>query len=352
MRNGYDCVSALRQASGAKPEFSVAYAITSNGRDAYADMGLVSMLSVRLTNPGLRILAVCDAASAQNLRSANHRMLDVCDELVAVDTPEGDPTFRNRCVKAQLGLVVSGLCLYLDADMLVRRDLSALPSLVTELGGVANNNAEKPVDRMWVGDREFMQRMGWLEDLPGFINGGMQFFHPCPAVTRFYEEWSRLYVEGVRFHENTAERSRGQSQLTIYWQDQPSLNLAIVRSGVQLDLLPSAYNFQIGAGMRGCSEAAIWHFWYALESAPTCFNKLLAAASSTKLPRLQSMVRKAIASPYPYANQDFLGRRIGRKIESADTTSTFEKLWLTDRRAALRFWAGGVKARLGRRSAV
>jgi hypothetical protein len=335
------------------PRFDVAYAITSNGRDAYADMALVSMLSVRLSNPSLHIRAVCDAASAQALRSTKHRMLEVCDELVSVDTPEGDPTFRNRCVKAQLGLVLSGACLYLDADMLVRRDLSALPSLVNELGGVANNNAERPADRMWIGDREFMQRMGWLEDLPGFINGGMQFFRPCAAVTRFYEEWYRLYIEGVRFHENTAERSRGESRLTIYWQDQPSLNLAIVRSGVQLDLLPSAYNFQIGAGMRGCSQAAIWHFWYALDSAPTCFSKLLAAASSTKLPRLESMVREAISAPYPYPNQDFLGRRIGRKIDDdAAATTTFENLWLTDRKAALRFWAGGVKAKLGRRSAA
>ena len=328
------------------------YAITSNGRDVYADMGLVSMLSVRLTNPGLRILAVCDASSAQSLRSAKHRMLDVCDELISVDTPEGDATFRNRCVKAQLGLVLSGACLYLDADILVRRDLSALPSLVTELGGVANNNAEKPVDRIWIGDREFMQRMGWPEDLPDFINGGMQFFHPCPAVTRFYEEWYRLYVEGVRFHENTAERSRGASRLTIYWQDQPSLNLAIVRSGVQLDLLPSAYNFQIGAGMRGCAEAAIWHFWYALDSAPTCFGKLLAAAPTAKLSRLECMVREAVTAPYPYPNQDFLGRRIGRKIEQAQEVSTFDRTWLTDRKAALRFWAGGVKARLARRSAA
>jgi hypothetical protein len=332
--------------------FAIAYAITSNGHDAYADMALVSMLSVRLTNSGLRIIAACDAASVRALRSAKHRMLDVCDELVSVDTPDGDPTFRNRCVKSQLGLVVPGPCLYLDADMLVRRDLSALPSLVTELGGVANNNAQRAEDRIWTGDREFLQRMGWSEELPDFINGGMQFFRPCTAVTRFYEEWYRLYIEGVRFHEGTDEKSRATSRLSIYWQDQPSLNQAIVRSGVQLDLLPSAYNFQIGAGMRGCSEAAIWHFWYALDSAPTCFSKLLAAAPTSKTARLEAMVRQAITSPYPYPNQDFLGRRIGRKIEEGVSVSTLERTWLTDRKAALRFWAGGVKARFARGGAA
>jgi hypothetical protein len=65
------------------------------------------------------------------------------------------------------------------------------------------------------------------------------------------------------------------------------------------------------------------------------------------------MVREAISAPYPYPNQDFLGRRIGRKIDDdAAATTTFENLWLTDRKAALRFWAGGVKAKLGRRSAA
>jgi hypothetical protein len=44
-------------------------------------MALVSMLSVRISNPALEILAVCDEESALALSANKHRLLEVCDEL-------------------------------------------------------------------------------------------------------------------------------------------------------------------------------------------------------------------------------------------------------------------------------
>ena len=100
----------------AKFPFGVVYVVTSDGHDGFADMALVSMLSVQISNPGLRILAICDEKSALILRAERHRVLDVCDEFITVPTPGGEPIFRNRWIKTRLCRYVEGNVLYIDTD--------------------------------------------------------------------------------------------------------------------------------------------------------------------------------------------------------------------------------------------
>lgn len=316
----------------APSDLSIAYVITSDGQDIFADMALVSMLSVRATNEQARILLVCDASSAQALKNCRHRILEVCDELVHVETPSGEPTFRNRWIKTQLCRYVPGPGLYVDADMLVRGSLAELPALAPELGVVANHNQPDLADQIWVEDADFLESMGWPRTFEFYANGGLQFYQPCAGVERFYEAWHRLWFDGVK--------------ATGRLRDQPSLNTAIRESGIRITRLPEQYNLQLRAVQYGVSSALVWHFWAAIELQDSAFRRLLKAAPTMGLNELQSLVRRVIAQPYPYPNQDFLGRRIGRKIEDGLQVTTFERTWLTDRKAALRFWAGGVKARL------
>jgi len=333
--------------------FNVAYTVTSDGSDTYADMALVSMLSVRSTNPRLRIVVVCDQASAKALRQHRHRMLEVCDDVAEVATGEGHPTFRNRLLKTQLVCHVPGPCLYLDADIFVRGSLSPLSRLTDDIGAVANNNARTKEEMVWTGDDEFLRSMAWPREFKTFVNGGVQFYHDTPGTRRFYELWHKLYLQGLERHvDRLPEVTADRSLLNIYWQDQPSLNAAIKLSEVQCAVLPDSYNLQMKPGVRGARNAAVWHFWHALGLGDSCFARLVAAAPQADLAKLRRMVVKAIRQPYPYPNQDFFGRCVGRKLEDNREVGTFERMWLTDRKAALRFWAGGVKAKLGRRSAA
>ena len=132
--------------------FSVVYVISSDGADAFADMALVSMLSVRISNPGLGILAVCDEKSAITLRANKHRMLDVCDQFITVPTPDGEPTFRSRWIKTQLCRYVEGNILNIDADTLVRGSLADLQHLVSDFGAVANHNGATLSEQIWSED--------------------------------------------------------------------------------------------------------------------------------------------------------------------------------------------------------
>src|SRR5204862_1858016 len=133
-RGGLLPVRHRRRAVNAEFLFRVVYVLTSDGRDAYADMALVSMLSVRISNPGLGIFVVCDEKSAITLRAKKHRMLAVCDQFITVPTPDGEPNFRHRWIKTQLCRYVDGNVLYIDADTLMRGSLADLHQLVSELG--------------------------------------------------------------------------------------------------------------------------------------------------------------------------------------------------------------------------
>ena len=314
-----------------------AYVITSDGDDIFADMALVSVLSVRATNPHATVLLVCDARSASALGQSRHRLLGVCDDVVAIETPDGEPTFRNRWIKTQLCRYVPGPALYVDADMLVRGSLSDLPFLAQELGVVANHNQPDFAEQIWAEDADFLGRMGWPRSFPFYANGGLQFYQSCVGTERFYAKWHSLWLAGVK--------------ATGRLRDQPSLNTAILESGVRVARLPEKYNLQLRASRAGVSTALIWHFWAAIELEDSAFRRLVQAVPAVSLSELDRRVRRVIAHPYPYPNQDCLGRRIGQKIEKADPTSTFENLWLTDRKAALRFWAGGVKAKFARKRA-
>jgi len=300
----------------------------------FADMGLVSMLSARLTNAEFRICLLCDAPSAQALAKVKHSILEVCDEFVPVETPDGEATFRNRWIKTQLFRYVPGPCLYVDADMLVRGSLGDLPSLAPELGVVANHNQADFANQIWIEDADFLYRMSWPASFPFYANGGLQFYQQGNGAERFYDAWHRLWLEGVR--------------VTGRLRDQPSLNTAITESGVRVTRLPERYNLQLQAGHWGVSSALVWHFWAAAELQDTVFRRLLQAAPSISLDALKERVRRVIRRPYHYPNQDFLGRRFGRKIEHGAEITTFERLWLTDRKAALRFWLGGVKSRVAK----
>src|SRR6516164_5006902 len=86
----------------------IVYVISSDGCDAYADMALVSILSVQISNPGFKILAVCDEKSAHALSANRHRLLEVCNEFISVPTPDGERSFRSRWIKTQLCRYVQG----------------------------------------------------------------------------------------------------------------------------------------------------------------------------------------------------------------------------------------------------
>jgi TupA-like ATPgrasp len=314
--------------------FRVVYVITCDGRDAYADMALVSMLSVRISNPGLDILAVCDQESALALSAKKHRLLKVCDELMTVPTPDGEPTFRSRWIKTQLCRYAEGSVLFLDADTLVRGSLVELPRLVSEVGAVANHNGATLSEQIWIEDQQFFEGMGWAGNFQAYVNSGVFFFKPYPRVREFFATWHRLWLAGVS--------ARGRLR------DQPSFNTAIVLSGVEMKVLPSIFNVQVAKSWNTSSQAVVWHFYALKPDERHSFWGLVKVASGSPLTRLNHSISRALTMPAPWPNFGWFARRLVGQVELRGSVRTEEWLWLHGRRKdALRFVLG--KAWNGRR---
>jgi hypothetical protein len=316
--------------------FRVVYLISSDGADAYADMALISMLSVRISNPGLEILAVCDEKSAITLRAKKHRMLDVCDQFITVPTPDGEPTFRNRWIKTQLCRYVGGNILYIDADTLVRGSLADLHYLVSEFGAVANYNGATLFEQTWFGDRKIFEGMTWPRNFHTYVNSGFFFFKPCPRVREFFATWHELWLTGV--------------SATGLLRDQPSFNSSIVLSHVEMKVLPSKFNAQLVMSLNHSSQAIVWHF-YASQPDENSFGHLAKVANGLCLSRLHQLTLRALAAPAPWPNVAWFARHLAVRVELRGRPRTEEWLWLHGRRKdAVRFVLGKAWNGLAKRS--
>lgn len=311
--------------------FKVAYVLTTNGNDIFADMALLSMLSVRISNPSLSIIALCDEKSAEAVNRSEHRFLEICNEMISVQVPDGPPVFKNRWIKSQLFSNLEGDVLYLDADTLVRGSLTDLPQLVKELGGVANHNGSTLSEQVWTEDSSVSAKMGWPVDFKTYINGGMFFYRKCQAVDRFFAKWHEFLIAGIS--------ANGRLR------DQPSLNSAIVASGVDLAVLSSCYNKQLIMPWKRTSEARVWHFYAAEDWNENPFSLLVGKASKLSMKSLRSMISRLITAPSPWPNQGFFARFLARRIDVRGVASVEESLWLKERRLdALRFLGGKTRA--------
>jgi len=317
----------------ASSNFTFVYVVTSDGTDAFADMSLVSVLSVRITNPESKIVALCDEPSANALRKSGHALIKQCDELISVATPAGKPTFRNRWIKTQLPKYLTGPCLYLDADTLVRGSLGKLATQVDFFGGVANHNGSGLAEQIWDEDLRELKVMGWPIDFLVYVNGGVFFWQDRPETRNFFEEWHRLWLESVE--ENGRLR------------DQPALNTAISRSAMRMTELPCEYNWQVAFERVQTSHALIMHFYPEPTSELQSFGQLVRASREVPLHKLRSYVWSSVRHPEKSIYRDPVSSWLEWRRTLGKQSGPASDLWLMGRKgAALRFWLGGLKKRL------
>ena len=213
-------------------------------------MTLISVWSVRASNPSTKVLVVCDKDTAQALERARHPLREEVDNIVPIAVPEGETSFRNRYIKTNLRHYIDGPFLYLDSDTLVRGDLSPVFNVVGDVAGVPNFNAEDPVfdvASLSPPDRGIYKQMEWKAPNHSYINGGVLYFADTITAHNFCDVW---HSEWKKMNKHT-----GHSY------DQASLNYAIQESGVSLSVLPHRFNAQVYRVPHCTRQASVWHFY-------------------------------------------------------------------------------------------
>ncbi len=296
----------------------LAYVLTTDGDDIYADMTFTSILSARISNPDLTIVVVVDVESLHALKKTGHRIQDTCDQLLTIETPPGDPAYRNRWMKTQLPLFVPGGALFIDSDTLVRKKIDMGEFHNADFAAVPNHNGASFDDQIWIDDRKVMEGMNWQLPIQVYVNGGLWYYGASDQVNRLFVDWHRGWKESYeRFGR---------------WRDQPALNAALTKANLQFKILDRSYNEQVEtSSFRHTAAAVIWHFYSSKEMSKNGYRKLLERCRGQFIGRATSTVKRFLAKKAPWKNQDFVATLIDRVYKPTEVGDV-AKLWLDEER--------------------
>ena len=300
----------------------VCYALTSDGRDAFAAMNLLSAWSVRQYSQCAKIILACDPATDSALRTAGHPLLEVIDEVVPIETPPGEPAFRNRYVKTLLHRFLERPFLYMDADTLVRGSLEVLRKATQGFSAAPNHSGSGHPSEISRREREIFQGLGWPLPTRYYINGGVLWMGTDPVVVQLGDAWHRKWRE---CHGRTGRH-----------YDQPALNSALEETAAPLKWLPTAFNAQVDVRPATARDAVVWHFYSSNGplSLRTRFGvqvDRLAAGRRIDRRRVETLCRK----PHPWLVRNPIDwwcvRRVLRRFQGLPLTG-FDRLWLSGNR--------------------
>lgn len=263
------------------------YVLTTNCKDPYADMVLVSMLSAGLSNPEITTVLVVDAISMEALTASNHKLLDISNSVVVIKTPPGSGVFRSRWMKTQVGHFIQGKVIFLDADTIVRRTIDWSRHFNSGFGAVADApglEASEDPRRLQVS-----VDIGWNPERT-YYNSGFFYYASSPAMELFFARWHSLWQDN---RERTSNK------------DQPSFNAAITLADFNEQELPETFNHQITLSWNGCQQSKVWHFWESSRMAGDILDELTRQSAELPISQLNEKVRLAInkSTPAAYANR-------------------------------------------------
>lgn len=223
----------------------VVYCLTSHGDALYETMTRLSLASVRLTNPSARVEVLCDHLTFRSLRASKSFLLNEVDELISFTTPNGTPAFRSRFVKTCARLIIDGPFLFLDSDTVVRKSLSKLLELNTDIALAPNHSSDSFAEQIWERDQLLIDEMGWKIHAP-YMNSGVIWYSDSPAARRVSKRWNELW--------------RAHFEKTGNFRDQPALNCTLSNEvGVRVTTLGHDWNTQYKKNSDIAQRAKIWH---------------------------------------------------------------------------------------------
>ncbi len=286
-----------------------------------AGMTQVSVRSLRLNNPDANIVLLCDQATATALTRLRHPLIQEVHSLISVTVPDAPASYRNRMVKTSMRRHVHGPFLYLDADTIVRSDLSPVFRTGAQFAGAANFNGSGSISQIPNWEKSVFGVMDWRLPSQIYVNGGVLFFSDHPRVHEFCELWHKKWL--------TCSARTGRPN------DQPSLNSAIGDSQIELTQLDDSYNAQVFAKPSAALDAAVWHFYHSMsdDSPKTVMDNALSHLKCNR--RLaERYLAKLVQSPHPWPvgnPLDWLAIRGLQRQTGACAPNCWERSWLADK---------------------
>jgi hypothetical protein len=327
---------------------NVAYIVSSNGGDGFALMTRFSIVSLRYTNPKAQITLLCDSITKKNLDSVRDPILGEVDHVICVSVPDGDPSFRSRYIKTQIGSILEGPFLFLDSDTLVRGNLSEIFNGNYDIAASSNHSRSLFSEQIAEVDLKVLERSHLILNNTTYINSGVLFFRGSSESVNICKKWHHLWKKTW----NTTGDHR----------DQPSLNFVLSTERCNTEILDNRFNAQIKTRLTyKCEEfnnngrssleesAVIWHFYTSLKvSKPlTAYECELRKSLNNQNKINADIVIGLIKRNHPWRRFIWLDDVVALQAGKMPTIMGWRLLWISGRRlAAFRMLACRFKNRL------
>lgn len=224
------------------------YVLSADEPNSYWRMTRVSAMSVRIWDNAAEIFLLTDKVTKRALDGAGlfERDLRPFDQLIEVDTPNGNAALRSRYLKTGMRQLVRGDFLFLDSDTIVCGELSG-HLWQHDFEAVADQHRKEAM--LPDIERDVFSRCGWRPVSRFNFNSGVMFWRDSPGSRKLGKVYRKKWQESV--------------QATGRHNDQQALNSAIEDLNGEIDVgeLPAAFNAQIGLRPELAFDAKVWHIF-------------------------------------------------------------------------------------------
>lgn len=293
------------------------FSVTSNGYDEFEVMTRLALASLRLTNPDIKAIIAIDPDTHRNLITRNSNLIRDADEIVIIETPEGDQTFRNRFVRTSVRSSLKGDYLHLDSDILIRGRLDDIFSISGEVIAALNHSQDSPEKQLWTEDALANETMGWSVDPNRNLNAGVVLFRDTETVRNLCSLWNQ--------------------KLTIAYEklgrpnDQAPFNASLEELRITPTILESRFNAQFQMNPSVVTGAVIWHFYGAILDRnmfpPTRYQLTLDRIMKGEEVN-DGLVFGLIESKHPWLEKTYIDGLVIRSLLKKNSMSCWQADWL------------------------
>ena len=229
---------------------TIVYILTSSDKDIYIEQLWLSLYSLRLHNPEVRVVLLTDDSTEVSLVGDRAKIRQYLSEVKVVDvTKEYTLKERSRFIKTTYRKYLKGNLLFLDTDTIIADSLSSIDVVEADVACVLDYHAQ--LDKLIDGPviRERMIDIFGVDvgDENNYFNSGVMFVKDTPCTHQLFEEW----------HKNWKIAAFEKNQCF----DQPALLVSDKVCGHIIKELSGVWNCQVLTSIQYLHHAKIIHFF-------------------------------------------------------------------------------------------